>query len=103
MAEAARQRRVREEGDLWEAYVAKFLREHLSGKGYEIYRERELPMALRNRLSFHARSIWRVIDLEAISDTKPIFGDVDIVIAKAEQPIVIVSCKLSLHNDGILK
>jgi hypothetical protein len=98
VTESARQRRVREEGDRWEIYVAEFLKDCLSGEGYRVYREQDLPQGLRYRLSLEVPSLWDEIDLNAIGDTDKIFGDVDIVVAKDEEPLVIVSCKLSLHN-----
>jgi hypothetical protein len=98
VTESARQRRVREEGDRWEMYVAEFLKDCLSGEGYRVYREQDLPQGLRYPLSLEVPSLWDEIDLNAIGDTDKIFGDVDIVVAKDEEPLVIVSCKLSLHN-----
>ncbi len=98
MNESTRQRRVREEGDRWEMYVAEFLRDRLSGEGYSVYREQDLPQKFRHRLSLTVPSLWDEVDLNAIGDVGKIFGDVDIVVAKDEEPLVIVSCKLSLHN-----
>lgn len=98
MTESARQRRVREEGDQWEAYVAKFLRSCLCDVGYSVYREQELPQDLRERLSLALPSLWGEVDLEILDDIEAILGDVDIVVAKRAVPLVIVSCKLSLHN-----
>ncbi|MFA0754430.1 MAG: hypothetical protein IMHGJWDQ_002216 [Candidatus Fervidibacter sp.] len=98
MGESARQQRVRYEGERWEVYVTQFLRRHLSDKGYEVYRGGELPRPLRQQLSLNVPSIWGTVDLKAIGDTAPIFGDVDILVAKNGNPVLIVSCKLSLHN-----
>jgi hypothetical protein len=98
MGEAERQRRVREEGDLWEAYVAQYLKGCLIDRGYDVYREGELPPELRQRLFLQIAPIWDEIDLVAIGDEGAIFGDVDIVVARRVIPLVIVSCKLSLHN-----
>lgn len=98
MTESARQRRVREEGASWEAYVAKFLSDSLSRDGYSVYREQEIPPEVREQLSLKAGSLWSEIDLEMIGDVGLIFGDVDIVVTKGTKPLVIVSCKLSLHN-----
>jgi hypothetical protein len=98
VTESERQRRVREEGDLWEMYVAKFLEDCLSSEGYRVYREQDLPQGLRDRLSLEVPPLWGEIDLNAIGDTGKILGDLDTVVAKDEEPLVIVSCKLSLHN-----
>lgn len=98
MNESARQRRVKEEGDKWEAYVARYLKNWLSDKSYGVYRERELPEELKQHLSLTVSPIWSEIDLRMIGDERTILGDVDIVIARKERPLVIVSCKLSLHN-----
>ncbi|MFZ8852220.1 MAG: BsaWI family type II restriction enzyme [Armatimonadota bacterium] len=98
MTESERQRRVREEGNLWEMYVAKFLEDCLSSEGYKVYREQDLPQGLRDRLSLEVPPLWGEIDLNAIGDTGKILGDLDTVVAKDEEPLVIVSCKLSLHN-----
>ncbi|MFA4029741.1 MAG: hypothetical protein GDYSWBUE_001035 [Candidatus Fervidibacterota bacterium] len=98
MSESTRQRTVREEGERWEEYVTEYLRRELVKRGFSVYRERNLPQVLRERLLCKVGSLWGAVDLEEIGDTKPLFGDVDIVIAKGNQPIAIVSCKLSLHN-----
>jgi len=98
VTESARQRKVREEGDRWEMYVAEFLEGYLSVEGYGVYREQGLPQELRHRLSLAVSSLWGEVDFDAIGDTGKIFGDVDIVVSKGEEPLVIVSCKLSLHN-----
>ncbi len=98
MAETARQRRVREEGEQWEVYVTAFLREQLTDKGLRVFRGWELPEPLRQVLSLPLTSLWGEVDLDAVGDKALVFGDVDIVVAKSNQPIVIVSCKLSLHN-----
>jgi len=98
VTESERQRRVREEGNLWEMYVAKFLEDCLSSEGYKVYREQDLPQGLRDRLSLEVPPLWGEIDLNAIGDTGKILGDLDTVVAKDEEPLVIVSCKLSLHN-----
>jgi hypothetical protein len=79
-------------------YVAELLEGYLSVEGYGVYREQGLPQELRYRLSLAVSSLWGEVDLDAIGDTGKIFGDVDIVVSKGEEPLVIVSCKLSLHN-----
>jgi hypothetical protein len=98
MTESARQRRVREEGDRWEAYVAKFLRCCLCSKGYSVYREQELPQDLRQSLLLALPCLWDEVDLDALGDIEAVLGDLDIVVTRRDIPLVIVSCKLSLHN-----
>lgn len=53
---------------------------------------------MREKLLCEVGSLWEAVDLKEIGDKEPLFGDVDIVIAKGDQPIAIVSYKLSLHN-----
>ncbi len=74
------------------------MRGQLRGKGLSVFRERELPKPLRQALSLPLTSLWGKVDLDEVGDKAPVFGDVDIVVARDNQPMVIVSCKLSLHN-----
>jgi hypothetical protein len=47
-------------------YVAEFLKDCLSGEGYRVYREQDLPQGLRYPLSLEVPSLWDEIDLNAI-------------------------------------
>lgn len=93
-----RQSEVAVQGNEWEQFVASFLREHLPSE-YEVFLKPH-PSSSVGRLftiSFPT-NLWNEIDLRTIGDDASIFGDVDIGIVKDSRAIVVVSCKLSLHN-----
>lgn len=98
--EAIRQRQseVAVQGNEWEQFVANFLRRHLPPE-YGVFLKPK-PSSDVGRLFTisYPTNLWNEFDLTEINDNTPIFGDVDIGVVKDDRAIVVVSCKLSLHN-----
>jgi len=93
-----RQSEVAVQGNEWEQFVTKFLREHLPPE-YGVFLKPQ-PGSKVGRLFTisYPTNLWNEVDLTKIGDKALIFGDVDIGIVKGDRAIVVVSCKLSLHN-----
>lgn len=89
-----RQYEVAVSGSKWEQFVANFLREQLPSE-YEVHLKLKPSSTIGQLFTIEAVSnLWG----EPIEVGTTIFGDVDIGIVKTNCAIVVVSCKLSLHN-----
>jgi len=92
-----RQRRVTLSGGNWEEYVKTFLNEELKDTGIEVISAKyEGPVKERSS------NLWKRLVLpikSPIQDrTYKMWGDLDLVAVKDEVPIVVISCKTSLHG-----
>jgi len=93
-----RQSDVARRGELWERFVFDFLRQRLPSS-YQVYLRPTPDSAVGRLFSIgYYGNLWDEIDLQAIGDSSVILGDVDIGVVKDGRAIVVVSCKLSLHN-----
>ncbi len=89
-----RQYEVAVPGNEWERCVASFLREQLPSE-YEIHLKPKPSSDIGRLFTVEVVSnLWG----EPTESSATIFGDVDIGIVKTNRAIVVVSCKLSLHN-----
>jgi hypothetical protein len=86
-----RQSRVVKAGGNWENYVQLFLSEKLKKTNIKILKGNEIPKnsALWKKLSIPTK-------VSAIEES--VWGDIDLVAAKDNLPIAVISCKLSLHG-----
>jgi len=92
-----RQRRVTLSGGNWEEYVRIFLNEELKDTGIEVISAKhEGPIKERSL------KLWKRLLLPLKSPIQDriykIWGDLDLVAVKEEVPIVVISCKTSLHG-----
>jgi hypothetical protein len=85
-----RQSRVVKAGGNWENYVQLFLSEKLQAN-MKILKGSDIPKnsALWKKLS---------IPTKASATEESVWGDIDLVAAKGNLPIAVISCKLSLHG-----
>lgn len=90
-----RQSRVVKAGGKWENYVRLFLDERLQNTGIEVIDGRSED-AIRNR----SAELWRMLSLPLKASTleDSVWGDIDLVAVKADIPIAVISCKVSLHG-----
>lgn len=90
-----RQSRVVKSGGRWEEYVRLYLNEKLEGTGIEvIYGKSE------GNIKSRSLNLWKFLSLPLKSSRlqESVWGDIDLVAVKSELPIVVISCKLSLHG-----
>lgn len=90
-----RQSRVVKSGGRWEEYVRLFLAEELQNTGIEItYGKSE------EQIKSRSLALWRRLCMPIKSSINPesVWGDIDLVAVKRNIPIVVISCKLSLHG-----
>jgi len=90
-----RQARVVKAGGRWEEYVRLFLNEKLIGTGIEIIYGKNEEEIKRRSLT-----LWKMLSLPLQASTiyDRVWGDIDLVAVKNEIPIVVISCKVSLHG-----
>jgi len=92
-----RQRRVTLSGGKWEEYVRIFLNEELRNTDIEI-----IPAKYEGPVKERSLKLWKRLLLPLKSPIQDclyyIWGDLDLVAVKNEVPIVVISCKTSLHG-----
>jgi len=90
-----RQSRVARSGGKWENYVQAYLKKKLQGTDIEVISGRS-ESAIKER----GQRLWKMLSLPSkasmVQDT--IWDDIDLVAVKGEIPIVVISCKVSLHG-----
>lgn len=88
---AERQSRVVKAGGNWEEYVRLFLDEKLQKTDIKIWRGSEIR---------EGSILWKKLSIPTRTSTtqESVWGDIDLVAAKGDVPIAIISCKLSLHG-----
>jgi len=90
-----RQSRVARSGGKWENYVQAYLKKKLQGTDIEVISGRS-ESAIKER----SQRLWKMLSLPSkasmVQDT--IWDDIDLVAVKGEIPIVVISCKVSLHG-----
>ncbi|MBL7118116.1 MAG: hypothetical protein ISS94_04965 [Candidatus Syntrophoarchaeum sp.] len=90
-----RQSRVVRSGGKWEEYVKLCLNEKLKGTDIEvIYGKAE------NAIKERSQTLWEFLSLplKASMIRDSVWGDIELVAVKNEIPIVVISCKTSLHG-----
>jgi hypothetical protein len=90
-----RQRRVTLSGGRWEEYVRLFLNEKLEGTDIKVVEGKS-----EERIKKTSPTLWRMLSLplKASTSQESTWGDIDLVAIKGEIPIVVISCKTSLHG-----
>jgi len=95
--ETVRERQVRvvEAGGRWEEYVRLFLNEKLRGTGLEVVVGKN-----EGEVKKRSRILWKMLStpIKASTVEDSVWGDIDLVAVKGEIPIVVISCKVSLHG-----
>lgn len=90
-----RQSRVVRAGGRWEEYVRLFLNEKLSDSGIEVIVGKN-----EDEIRKRSLSLWKMLSIPIKTSTvkESVWGDIDLVAVKGDLPIVVISCKLSLHG-----
>jgi len=90
-----RQSRVSRSGGRWEEYVRLYLNEALEETGIEVISGRS-----ENEIRKRSEILWKMLSLPLKVSTirESVWGDIDLVAVKGELPVVIISCKVSLHG-----
>jgi len=90
-----RQARVQKAGGDWEEYVRLFLNEKLQGTGMEVIVGKGEEEVKKRSLR-----LWKMLSIPIKASTiqESVWGDIDLVAAKGDIPIAVISCKVSLHG-----
>lgn len=90
-----RQSRVVKTGGNWEEYVRLYLTGKLQNTGIEIiYGKTE------EQIKSRSLALWKklCIPIKSSINSESVWGDIDLIAIKKNIPIVVISCKLSLHG-----
>ena len=90
-----RQSRVVRAGERWEEYVRLYLSEKLEETRISV-----IPGKSEQGIKARSPALWKALSLPLKSShlQESIWGDIDLIAHKDEIPIVVISCKLSLHG-----
>jgi len=95
--ETARQRqsRVVKSGGKWEEYVRLYLEGKLQNTGIEI-----ISGGSEDQIKNRSHLLWQKLcmPIKSSANYESVWGDIDLVAVKRNIPIVVISCKLSLHG-----
>lgn len=85
-----RQSEVQKSGDEWEIFVMDFVNKKLKENSSDI-------RIIRGKEVQKNSAIWEKLAIP-VGNNEKIWGDVDLIALKNEEPIAVISCKTSLHG-----
>lgn len=85
-----RQSEVQKSGDEWEIFVMEYVNKKLEENNSDI-------RIIRGKEVQKNSPIWERLAIP-VGEKEKIWGDIDLIALKGEEPIAVISCKISLHG-----